>query len=264
MTKINKEVLSFIETIKKLRNSDQKEVRYVKDHYKEKIAEYILALSSKRRKALISDKYWIRYPMYTSWSAKDHPKPYGNLLAYAVSELCKHSKSGRECLVKHSVGILQAYTIESTSGSDRVRASNRGVLSKDSRVRKRSAKYISIHKAKSILREVDSSIKYILIDRIGPDNCHSLLVDDDCKWIRRQALSCSNISSEEAMGRLRNNLDMSGESAWHDYYKEQEAVILLDKVSDDDLLFFLDLSCGSINVEEYLKKRLVYLGYEAA
>jgi hypothetical protein len=89
-------------------------------------------------------------------------------------------------------------------------------------------------------------------------------MEDDCKWIRRQALSCSNISSEEAMDRLRDNLEMSGENPCRDYSEDQEAVILLDKISHDDLLFFLDLSCRSMNVKEYIKKRLEYLGYEAA
>jgi len=233
----------------------------------DKIAEHIIRLSSRKRKALVSDKYWIRYPMYVSWRNKNHPKPYGHLLSSVVSNLCSYSKVARGSLVRYSEGVLQAYTVESTKGSDRLKVCDRGIFSKDSRVRGRAAKYISVKKAKSILRDVDYSVKYTLIERIGPDNCSDLLLDDECQWIRSEALSCSGSSKEESASTLMDKVETIDKMESGDYYKDLELVALLKRVSDDDLLYFLNLSCSATNsgwsAGEYVKKRLEYMSYEA-
>jgi hypothetical protein len=218
----------------------------------EVITAHVSNLTDKEFKSLVSDAEWIRYPSYTYADSKDH-RGYGSAISALVRHLCLYNEAAKDILVKHSKGLFLCWVIDSTSGKDRLKACSRAMKSKDTRARLRAAKLIPISKAKTLLKDSNSSVRNAVVRRIGIDNCASELVDDKSYWLRVMSIDSVDMNSDDAVSRIESILNKSWNS-----YSSWEVLALLRKVSDDALLYMLELSEKDNRYADYIRNRINY------
>jgi hypothetical protein len=177
-------------------------------------------------------------------------------LGSIVNEVCQYNKRVKDALVNKSDGIFLSYTIDYTSGKDRLKASSRALKSKDGRSKLRAARVLPIRKIKGLVSDSNSSVRNVVLKRIGIDNCAESLLDDKSAWIRTRAIRASDNLSEEYLKEHINRLRKSKNP--NDWYVTWELLALIQKLSDEELLYFLDLGGRFSRISEHIKKRLEY------
>ena len=222
----------------------------------EKTCNYLSSLSDRELSKLVSDKYWNKYPFYTCWPKRTDLRSYGSTIGSVVHEMCQYDSRVKDILVRKSDGIFLSYTIDYTFGKDRLKASSRALKSKDNRARLRSARVLPIRKIKGLITDSNSSIRNLALKRIGIDNCAESLLDDKSTWIRTKAIMASDTLTDEyikeEIARLETSSDPDGWEA------SIEMLALVKKLSDEELLYFLDLGDRWGRISEHIKKRLEY------
>jgi hypothetical protein len=239
--------------------------RYRQNKYDfDKIIDYMLKLSKKEAKALLSDSYWNRYPSYVSYPITRSRRAHGGVISTLVINGCEYVPELKELFMKHSDGLFLVATLDCLSGKDRQRVCLRAINSKDVRVRLRVAKNIDVRKAKRLMKDRSASVRNSIIKRIGIDNCATDLIDDADGWIRRQAISASDLSSSESNELISHylNEEINGNN---NHYTRWILCSLVKKLSDEDLLYRLDLGQNKKSnfnsnklIEEYIRNRLFY------
>ena len=216
---------------------------------------YVLGLSEKELKKLVSAPYWNRYPFYTCWPNRTGRRSHGNTIGIVVSEICKYNNKLKNLLITKSEGIFLSHTIDSTYGKDRLKVSSRALKSKDTRVRLRAVRVLPVNKIKKCISDPNSSIRSTVIKRIGIDNCADNLIDDSSSWIRMKAIrSAESLTQDDVKSRIEN-IDTNTDKNW---YGSWELLALFSRLTDDELLYYLDFGEKWGKLEEYIKKRLTY------
>lgn len=221
------------------------------------ICEYYAGLSARKLNSLISDPYWNRYPMYTCWPRDSGRRAYGRYLGGSTIELCEYVPRLRETFVKKAGGILLCFSMDYLSGKDRLRASRRAIKSKDGRAKLRAAHILPTSFLKKHIAETKGPAKHVMVTRLGLDNCCELLVNDGNSYYRSKAIGASTLpiresimSNVESLVKAKDSVD-----SWR-YGNDMK--ILLSKLEDEDLLYFLD-TCRSVPIlDKYIRKRLSY------
>jgi hypothetical protein len=211
-------------------------------------------------KSLISDRYWHRYPFYLCYPGKSGNRSYGQIIGTIIHELCEYDSRVRKILVENSDGIFLSYTIDFTTGKDRIKASCKALKSNDTRARLRSAKVLPVSKVRRLITDPNSSVRNVAIKRIGIDNCAESLVDDKSSWIRARAIMATDsLSDKDIRDRISSLKDVKDAGNW---YRSWEMLALIQKLSDEELLYFLDLGDRWSRISEHIKKRLDYANIE--
>jgi hypothetical protein len=105
------------------------------------------------------------------------------------------------------------------------------------------------------ISDSNSSVRNTAIKRIGIDNCADSLVDDRSSWIRMKAIrSAESLTQEDVKVRIEN-INSNIDNTWHGSW---ELLALFSKLTDDELLYYLDFGRRWGKLEEYIKKRLTY------
>jgi len=264
MKKETKAVRSFLDKIESSSTDNPGHYRR-KSYDLDKVLSYMLSLSKKEAKCLLSDTFWNRYPSYVSYPIIDSRRAHGGFIATLVRSGCEYVPELKELFLKHSDGLFLVSTIDCISGRDRQKVCLRAVNSKDVRVRLRAAKHLDVRKAKRLMNDRASSVRNSVIKRIGIDNCATDLIEDSDGWIRRQAISAADLSSAESNELISHYLDKETKGS-NNYYIRWILHSLVKKLSNEDLLYRLNLgqheathSFGADRmIEEYIKNRLLY------
>lgn len=222
------------------------------------ICEYYAGLSNRKLNSLISDPYWNRYPLWTSgWPAqKLDRRSFGPSIGSSVHDLCEFVPKLRRLFVKRSEGILLCHTMDAISGKDRLRAANRAIKSKDGRARLRAANILPVNALKRYLTESTTpSIRTLIVRRIGLENCHHLLGDDYSSYYGSLALKSSDTIDKDYALTTLSSIMSNPTASW---CEKRSMVYFMSKLSDDDLLFFLDKCDSEPRLGVYIRKRLSY------
>ena len=133
MKKETKAVKSFLNELES--SLPERIGRYQRKKYNlDKIISYMLKLSKKEIKDLLSDTYWNRYPSYVSYPITESRRAYGGFIATVVNHGCEYVPELKELFMKHSDGLFLVATIDYISGKDRQKVCSRAINSKDARV----------------------------------------------------------------------------------------------------------------------------------
>jgi len=261
MTKESKVVRSFLNVLKSSNKTiDRNTGMNTAQKRIDRVCNYLSELTDKELKRLVSDKHWNKYPFYLCYPASASSRSYGQILGTVVHELCQYNSRARKVLIESAEGIFLSYTIDYTYGKDRLKASRKALKSKDSRARLRAAKVLPVSRLKNLVSDSNASVRNVVIKRIGIDNCAESLVDDKCSWIRTRAISAADsLSDEDVRGRIDKLKDVKDTASW---YRAWEMLALIQKLSDEELLYFLDLGDRWSRISEHIKKRLEYANIE--
>lgn len=221
------------------------------------ITVFTEALSDSKRKELFSDASWNKYPKYvyfrkfSNTNPKCHGRAVDRMTQFVYSNRQKYPKTYKSIL-NHSTGIFLDYAMDNFGGSDRQRLARRGMTSADTRVRKSAARILPIHQIEKMIDDTDYGVKKIVTTRISPASRPDLFIDCKSFHSRLEAILSSDIEKDAIIKRLN---DLSLDKNW---YATKEMTVLLDKLSDDDILFFMNLSDGKNRgtIADYLAERL--------
>jgi len=259
VSKESRAVKAFIDVIE--READPSD-GYLKRTEKIQAAiHYIIKLSDKEVKDLVSDSFWNKYPSWTYRSSKGLRRDHGQIITMVVSHICDYCPDLKDALINNADGLFMRETIGFTAGRDRLKACGKACKSKDARVRLKASKYLPLNKVKKLLKDPRPSIRSSVIKRIGIDNCASNLIDDNNFWIRYKGLEAAELSKEEAKSQLEHYIGQLDSSGDCNYYSSWILLALMKKLSDEELLYYLDMDdIAGAQLGDYIKNRLLYAG----
>ena len=260
MSKESKTVKAFLDVIEKA--SDPSDAYLKRDEKSQAAIHYITKLSDKEIKRLVSDSFWNKYPGWTYRSSSHRKRrDHGHIITMVVSHMCDYCPAIKDVFINNADGLFMRETIQFTTGRDRLRACSKACKSKDPRVRLRAAKHLPLNKAKKLLKDSRSSVRSAVIKRIGVDNCASSLIDDNNFWIRYKGLEAAELSKDEAKSRLEHCIEQLDGDGDGDYYSSWILLALMKKLSDEELLYYLDMEdIAGARLGDYIKNRLLYAG----
>jgi|TARA_R110001583_G_scaffold16234_35_gene66446 hypothetical protein len=232
----------------------------------DKAYSYFVSLPDKGKRSVVSDKIWNKYPSYCNSTNVSSRRMLGPLIAGVVNRISYSSISGFDVLLKHSAGLFASETLSNSYGSQRIRAAKRLSTSPDVRVRRRCAKIVPVSYLKKMSKDSQESVRNIVINRLGIDNCSDLFLNDNGNWIREQAIQHSDIDSfdyisfiESAILNLKsyNSQDIQRGVGWRD-----KTVIrsILRRMPAEELLYYLDSGKLDEKSEEIISGRLILNG----
>jgi len=237
--------------------SNSKIQAYLHAYNIREIVGFVESLSDSKRKELLSDASWNKYPKYVYYKkfAQENPRCHGKSIdkmsQFVYSNRQKYPNTYKSVL-NHSAGIILDYAMDNFGGSDRQRLARRGMISTDVRVRKSAARLLPIHLLERMINDSDYGVKRIVTNRISPASRPDLFINCNNFHPRMEALLSSDIEKNTIIQRLN---ELSTDKNW---FATKEMTILLDKLSDDDILFFMNLSQGKnrSDIADYLAERL--------
>lgn len=249
-----KDTTSFINIISS--NATKREHTYAMSYDLREICIYLESLSDISRKNIFSDSYWNRYPKFVYWknhlaeNAKAHGRGIGLLTKYISSNKTKYSKTYRS-IIANSEGIILNSAINHFSGNDRVKLAKRGVKSNDPRVRKASVRLLPIKLIEHLADDSDWGIRSIVANRISPSARPDLFLNSKNYSARLEALIVMEPDRDTIFQMISERM-----SSVKDWQIAREITCLLDKLSDDDLLFFVNASGKQKVITDYFDDRL--------
>jgi len=261
VSKESKAVKAFIDVIENA--ADPSGVFGVGTGKSQAAIHYIIKLSDKDIKKLVSDSFWNKYPawVYGKSQSGNARREHGHIVTMVISHICDYCPDIKNILINNADGLFMRETIEFTSGRDRLKACSKACKSKDARVRLRAAKHLPLNKAKKLLKDSRSSVRSAVIKRIGIDNCASNLINDNDFWIRYKGLEAAELSKDEAKSQLEHYIEQLDGDGDFNYYSSWILLALMKKLSDEELLYYLDVEdIAGARLGDYIKNRLLYAG----
>lgn len=203
---------------------------------------------------LISDPHWNSYPTYVYSYRKndDAPNPRGHYLAISrvVKTLILISDKYRGELIRHSEGIFRMATISHTLGGDKLKAAKLGIKSRDTRVRKLSAKILPVKDLIPMLEtEKNSSVLNKLASRIGSLNMIEAGKRSRYRWNRSEAFVNDSLDMEE----IRSFLTKKSEGKSVPVYDRDILTKVIYHLSASELPFAFDVLNGFADRNSELK-----------
>ena len=220
------------------------------------VALYLESLSDTTRKSIVSDSYWNKYPKYISWrihqpaNIRAHGRGLDNLLKHLSSNKLKYPKTYR-AILKYSKGIILNFAIDSFSGSDKTKLAKRGLNSNDPRVRKACVRILPTKLIEHLTDDSDWGIRSIVATRISPFARPDLFINSKNSYARIKAISASEMDRDTIFNMLNERIN-----SLKDWQVAREVTCLLDKLSDDDLLYFVNASGKQKMITDYFNDRL--------
>jgi len=220
--------------------------KYVLTYNFSSISLYLESLKDSERDSLFSDSYWNKYPKYVNWSTlkSDNIRAHGRglqLLTRYIFLNKKRNPKTYKSIMNYSKGIILNFAIESFSGKDKLKMAKSGINSKDPRVRKVSARILPIKMIESMVNDTDYGVRSIVADRISPFAKPDLFIDSVSGSARVSAIRASDFDNEKINDMINSRINKVSNSKYRDWQTEREVTSLLDKLDDNDLLYFLDL-----------------------
>jgi len=225
----------------------------------DKVLISLVSFDKKDIKKIVSSSYWIGYPTWSTSSSKK----YGPAVGLTVRKVKTSYPKLFDFISKHASGIWQMYILDNAYGKDKIRLSNKYINSKDSRVRLRAIKHISLKKAKSFISSKNHSIRNAALKRIGFENCYKEILDSSDlpnKWIRGEAVKHASLSDFEYKEELMSNLleieFAKDNHEWEPYRSVASAEAILSKMDKKDVLYYMDYISMSDKLSSTIRRRL--------
>jgi len=237
-------------------NSYKKESKYNIFFNLKEISNHLESISSTSRKNIFSDAYWNRYPKYIAWNkyTTNNPRAFGrgleDLVKYIISNKIKYPKTYKS-LFLNSSGIILNYTIKYFSGNEKLSLAKRGIKSNDPRVRKISARYLPTKYIEHLANDSDYGIRSIVANRVSPIAKPYLFLNSRNGDARIKAIMTLEMDRDTIFKMINEKI-----LNVKDYYTSKEVVCLLDKLNDNDILFFVNTSGTSKMITDYFNNRL--------
>ena len=221
------------------------------------ILTYLEGISQNSRKNIFSDSYWNKYPKYISWrfhnleNPRCHGRGISSLTKYLSSNKSKYPKTYKTVL-NHSKGIFHNFAIENFSGKDKMSLAKRGLKSSDRRVKKASIRILPVNTIIKLANDSDWSIRAIVASRVSPSARPDIFLDSKNFSARFDAISASDFDKNTIFEMLNSRISKAS-----DWVVAREITCLLDKLDDNDLLYYVNIS-GKIRViTDYFNDRLL-------
>lgn len=247
-----KETVLFLEKITSL--AKPLEHRTAFEYNIREICDYLESLPVKTRVAIFTDKYWNRYPKFVWWkkhsldNLKSHAKALREVTECLDMNKDKYPKTYNS-VVKHSCGIILNYAIEYFSGSIKRSLINRGLESDDVRVVKVSAKYADINKLPKLINHKDYGVRTIVSNRISPVARPDLFLKSQSHWTRILAINSADLDKQNVISMIDSR------SSNIDWIASKEIQALLNKLSNNDILYFINLT-KNLDISKYFRQRI--------
>ena len=191
------------------------------------LEKIVLRYSDKEFKSIFSNKLWSGYPSYT------HTRTGGNSLGPNLAQLMSiiqyHNPPAFDVALKYSTGLIHCFSLDLSSGKERLSSARRGRKSSDKRVRLRASKILPVNEIKILKNDSYEPIRNSVIKRVGIDNCYLNYLNDPNLWIRWSATACAGKDEIDHKSFLASNPHIS------------VAMKILSKLSGKELLYLLDL-----------------------
>ena len=247
-----KDTLIFLE---KICNNATKKEFHISYNLRE-ISNYLESLSSTSRNNIISDSFWNRYPKNVQWkkyfpnNVKAHARGISYLIKFIYSNKDKYPKTYNSFL-KNSSGIFLYYAINYFHGNERMKLAKRGVSSKDLRVKKISARILPIKFIENLANDSDYGVSSIIANRISPSAKPNLFLHSKNNRARFESILALEPDRDTIFQMINERLANS-----KDWRIAREIICLLDKLNDNDILFFINISGNVKIITDYFKNRL--------
>lgn len=233
----------------------------------EKPIKYWNSLSDFAKRKIVSDSRWNHYPM-KSWT-KSSRKKYGEILDSIVSGAISNlNKDDLNVLTNSSQGVFALFMLDRSPSSIRIKMAKRLYKSPDVRIRTRCARILPIKYMPFLIEDKSYSVRNTAITRVGFDNCYKgfipeSIAEDPTKtktqnwwyrnWLERQALRLCDRDElkslvEEAKLLTVDNLSSSS--------FELKLAALLDRMSPEECLYFMEFTKHSTYIERAIKNKL--------
>jgi len=228
------------------------------------IFSYLLSLPKNRLKLLFSNKKWCRHPKYVFFNSNIdinegalHTKCIHHLVSEVISNrMDERYKNLYNTLIKHSDGIILLYTLYNSTSKDQITAAKRGMKSSDNRVKTYSARIVPHKYLKNYVNDKSFGVRRIIATRIGIEANPDLFLDSPDFSTRIIALESKELSRDEVLLRIdeiSKNISSNVKISPKD---EEYLMALLNKLGSNDIIFYIDLSSKSENIEKYITKRI--------
>jgi hypothetical protein len=230
----------------------------------DEIFSYLLSLSKSRIKLLFSNKKWCRHPKYVFFNSNiDFNKGalHTKCIHHLVNEITSNRMDERyknlyDALIKYSDGIILLYTLYNSTSKDQMTAAKRGMKSSDNRVRTYSARIVPHKYLKNYVNDKNFGVRKIIATRIGIEANPDLFLESPDFSTRITALGSKELSRDEVLLRI-DEISKNISSKEKISSKEEDIlVVLLNKLRSNDIIFYIDLSSKSENIEKYITKRI--------
>jgi len=259
----SKLIINFLKDLDSAKESSAGGSRYYIGYNKDKLVSAILGLDSKALKGIVKDSHWDRYPTYSN-SRQADMRHLGPAILRAVNLACRISTTTKEILISNSAGIFLIGTIESTYGSDKIKACRRAIKSKDQRARLRASRELPVSAIKWALTDKAYSVRNMAIKRFGMANCANLMADDSDSWIRGEAIKNLSPTDDRVVAEierlseeLTSMVERGSRPGWHSGYQLAHLVGLQPS---DRIPYYLNLSTISEELGEIIGLKLDHWG----
>lgn len=207
----------------------------------DKLFEHMKSLSTTEFRALISDRHWNSYPIYTCGYTQFpaiNLKNYYCIISRAVTKLIYTSAKHKKDLIALSAGAFRIATINSALGKDKLKAARIALKSRDSRARKLAVNILPVKDLFQILNtEKDKSILNRLSIRIGYINMLDVEKSSGYRYNRSRAFLNDEFNAEE----IRELVQKKEAGDKIPFYEQDIFRKLTYHISEDEVPFYLDL-----------------------
>lgn len=219
------------------------------------ITKYIESLSNLDRKTLLSSKYWNRYPKYIWLSASYNSNRGFYKVLYAVIDEVNLNrriyKNTYNDLIKYSEGLLLNLCLDIITGTNKMVLAKRAVNSIDERTRRAAIYMLPVKSIEKYANDKSYKIRKIVSNRVSVFAKPELFINCRDSRTRAKAISSSNLEKEYIYRHLENKALSRLPDA-----SLIEVKSLLDQLSNEDLIYVLDISKNYKSMEKYIEKRL--------
>ena len=208
-----------------------------------KTKEFLESFTTKELKEIFSDNYWVRYPS-RCYSRAESERIYGPIIENIVYYVIKFNLPQKEIIFSHSAGLILKYAISNAPVDVKHKLLKRAATSRDSRVRKQAAKLLTIKSAINLLKDPDSSIRCAVKSRLlnEPKYIH-LLDDGKDPWYLAQAYPAFKLSRDRILSDIEKyNTPRPNKAYYHHFANQRILANLLSRLSDQDLLFYMNIN----------------------
>jgi hypothetical protein len=223
-------------------------------------ADYLSSLPKSKLASIISNKYWNRYPSRKHYWNDKKPlpigsKPLGKTLLQMVSLIHNGYPKLFQVFIQKAEGVLLLFTLNVSSGPERMRAAKRARKSTDPRLRNLVVGILPHSLIKQFAKDSVTSVRWKYITRMGIDNCYKEFMNDKHLYIRSLAMRHASLDEFDYVGFLESiaYLEKLDYKHWSERLLAEHIARLLP---DDELAFHIDLANKSPVLREIFSGRL--------
>ena len=230
---------------------------YYNSYDKDKTLLALLSFNKNEIKKIVSDKYWINYP---TWSSSTNKK-LGPALRVIVDTCSKSYPKLFDFISKNGKGLWRVYCMDYSYGKQQVALCSKYLNSKDQRVRLRVARNIPCSRLKKLINDKNASVRNMAMKRLGMSNCYSEIIKSDHKgyhhdWIKRDAIRHAELSEFEYKEELMSALSEIDDSEYIAWGAIQKAEFILSKMSKEDVVYYMDHISSNNTLASSIMNRL--------